>query len=440
MSKRQARHARPAHADVWVPRVPRWTPYARHIVIAAVIVAAGLGLFAGAGGAADHLDTAGGPPSAGGSQSGAPPMGGFTDGALPTFPSSALPTSGVPTQPGHGIVPPRTSPITVVPSGPAADALAADGVPVVALDAYKKAAVRANAIYPQCGLPWPLLAAIGRVESDHGRFADSQLYADGTSAPAIIGIPLNGDGTALIRDTDHGRLDGDLVYDHAVGPMQFIPSTWQNWRVDGNGDHVVSPFNIYDAAAAAADYLCAAGGDLQTSAGQIEAVLTYNHSDLYLATVLALEKIYAAGVIGVTVPDIGPHPVPGPNQKPTLPPVNPGPPLTVTRPQRSAASTSSAPTRSSTPSPSPSSPAPSSASSLAPSSATSTLPGLPKPTCTTPTSPSAGSLSSTSSSPSPSGSTSTSTSGTPSPSGSTTSATPSPSPSTSSPTSCLTLP
>jgi hypothetical protein len=225
------------------------------------------------------------------------------------------------TRPGK----PGTTP-DPLPTGALAPQLAAGGIPAVALDAYRKAAARVAVTMPGCGLPWPLLAAIGRVESDHGRFADSQLYADGTSAPRVIGIPLNGVGTALIRDTDHGLLDGDLVYDRAVGPMQFIPSTWATWGVDGNGDGVISPFNIYDAALAAADYLCTAGGNLRTADGQINAVLTYNDSQAYLATVLALEKIYASGAPGVTIPILPSLPKPKPGVKPVLPPADPGTP------------------------------------------------------------------------------------------------------------------
>ena len=154
------------------------------------------------------------------------------------------------------------------------------------------------------------------------------LYANGVSAPHIVGIALNGVGTALIRDTDHGRLDGDKVYDRAVGPMQFIPSTWAIFGADGNGDHVADPFNLFDAAQAAANYLCAAGGNLRTSAGQIQAVMSYNHSVAYLRMVLQLEKTYAAGHfdVRITIP-AGAPPTSSPKR---LPPVNDGPPITST--------------------------------------------------------------------------------------------------------------
>jgi hypothetical protein len=210
-----------------------------------------------------------------------------------------------------------------------ASGLAADGIPITALTAYQAAAVREASRTPSCGLTWPLLAGIGRVESDHGRFAGATLHSDGLSTPPVIGIPLNGNGTALIRDTDNGALDGDTVYDRAVGPMQFIPSTWAGWGVDANGDGVKDPFNIFDAAAAAADYLCAAGRDLTTTHGQVQAILSYNYSWDYVSMVMGLEKVYASGAVGITVPVLpttpdrhGP-----PKHQPSLPPVDPGKPV-----------------------------------------------------------------------------------------------------------------
>ncbi len=182
------------------------------------------------------------------------------------------------------------------PANPAVIAgLAADGIPKVALNAYRVAAARIDAALPGCGIDWSLVAAIGRVESDHGQFGGAKLGPDGTSTPKIIGPALNGQGFAFIHDTDHGVYDGDPVYDRAVGPMQFIPSTWVSYAVDGNGDGTASPFDINDAALAAAHYLCVAGGDLRSAAGQQRAVLAYNDSNAYLAEVLALARGYATG-------------------------------------------------------------------------------------------------------------------------------------------------
>jgi hypothetical protein len=231
--------------------------------------------------------------------------------------SSAGPTAAIPSTPVS--TPAAPSPAD---TAPAASALTADGIPSVAFAAFTGAVAREQSVDPACGITWPLLAAIGRVESDDGRFAGAVLHTDGTSTPKIIGIPLDGVGTAAVPDTDHGRLDGDPVWDRAVGPMQFIPSTWAAYGVDGNGDHVADPFNIFDAAAAAASYLCTAGGDLSTAAGQQRAVLAYNHSAAYLALVMSLAASYAADA-GLPIIETTSPP---PTTLPTLPPVNPGRP------------------------------------------------------------------------------------------------------------------
>ena len=90
---------------------------------------------------------------------------------------------------------------------------------------------------------------------------------------------------ALIRDTDGGRLDQDTVFDRAVGPMQFIPQTWNLFDSDGNADGRNDPQNIYDASLAAARYLCASTKTMSTVVGRQQAYFAYNHDTEYTAAV-----------------------------------------------------------------------------------------------------------------------------------------------------------
>ena len=152
-----------------------------------------------------------------------------------------------------------------------------NGMSTVAYNAYRQAEATLAAEQPGCGLRWELLAAIGKTESNHGV---GRLDAFGNSQIAIVGIPIGG-------DTDGGLLDGDSSQDHAVGPMQFIPSTWKRWGTDANGDGRPDPGNIVDAATAAGRYLCRAAGDLTlgTEAGVIRAILSYNPNQTYLRVV-----------------------------------------------------------------------------------------------------------------------------------------------------------
>jgi membrane-bound lytic murein transglycosylase B len=167
-------------------------------------------------------------------------------------------------------------------------------IPVVALQAYAYAQVTAARTHPGCKLSWTLLAGIGRIESDHGRYGGARLRADGTSSPRIIGVPLDGaPGLMTITDTDGGRLDGDRRYDRAVGPLQFIPTTWKRHGADGDGDGRKNPFDIDDAAMAAARYLCHGGRDVSTSAGWQQAVLSYNRTMEYVRSVYGYADGYA---------------------------------------------------------------------------------------------------------------------------------------------------
>ena len=104
------------------------------------------------------------------------------------------------------------------------------------------------------GLSWKVLAAIGQVESGHGR----------NVGPSSAG---------------------------ALGPMQFLPSTWAYAGVDGDGDGRADIMSAYDAVPAAALYLCRDGGG---HGGQdlYDAIFSYNHSDDYVRTVLALAEQY----------------------------------------------------------------------------------------------------------------------------------------------------
>ncbi|KRF23742.1 lytic murein transglycosylase [Phycicoccus sp. Soil803] len=183
--------------------------------------------------------------------------------------------------------------------------MSANGIPAAALDAYRRAATIVDAADAECRIDWALIAAIGKVESNHGRYGGNGIDRDGTVRPGIYGIPLNGsNNTATIRDTDGGAYDRDTSWDRAVGPMQFIPGTWRVVGVDANGDGRKDPQNIADAATATAVYLCSGPGDLSTDSGARSAVLRYNHSDAYADQVLAIAAGYRGGYTVVPGSDL----------------------------------------------------------------------------------------------------------------------------------------
>jgi hypothetical protein len=169
-------------------------------------------------------------------------------------------------------------------------------IPATALAAYQRATAVVSEVDPGCAMTWELLAAVGRVESDHGRVGGATLNPDGTSTPAVRGPVLDGRGPfAAISDTDGGILDGDAEWDRAVGPMQFLPSTWMVVSVDADGDGLRSPNDIDDAALGAAVYLCFGADALDTDAGARTALLRYNHSTAYADRVLEVAHAYTQG-------------------------------------------------------------------------------------------------------------------------------------------------
>ncbi|HEY9336908.1 MAG TPA: lytic murein transglycosylase [Kribbella sp.] len=190
---------------------------------------------------------------------------------------------------GHG-VDPGEQPTQVV-SG-----LSRNGIPNAALKAYSRAQQVLAQADPSCHLPWTLVAAIGRVESNHGRFGGNALNAQGVAIPGIFGPRLDGSsGMARISDTDAGSFDGDGAFDRAVGPMQFIPGTWRAMGVDGDGDGVRNPQDIDDAAMSTGVYLCSGKTDLADASDLNAAILRYNHSQQYVDLVTSIAKAYAGG-------------------------------------------------------------------------------------------------------------------------------------------------
>ncbi|MEU1485445.1 lytic murein transglycosylase [Streptomyces sp. NPDC005752] len=207
-----------------------------------------------------------------------PPGGSAATGNSPYY--TDLPPLSTPGGPGTSVV---------LPAAGSSEA----GIPASVLAAYKKAQQEIAGTDAACRLPWQLLAAIGKVESGQAR--GGKVDADGTTFSPILGPALNGQGFALIKDTDGGAYDGDSTHDRAVGPMQFIPSTWATWGQDGNGDGRKDPNNIHDAALAAGRYLCAGTRDLSLAADLDGAVLSYNHSTEYLRTVRSWFDYYKRG-------------------------------------------------------------------------------------------------------------------------------------------------
>jgi membrane-bound lytic murein transglycosylase B len=157
------------------------------------------------------------------------------------------------------------------------------GIPAPALTAYADAALRAP-----CNVGWTTLAGIGWVESANGTVGGRQLNTDGLPTTPIRGPSLSGvQGLAAIpRASGHG-------WQQALGPMQFLPSTWHTWATDGDGNGIANPQDVDDAAAAAARYLCASGADLQTGGGWSSAVFSYNHSQRYVQAVYDAAETYA---------------------------------------------------------------------------------------------------------------------------------------------------
>jgi membrane-bound lytic murein transglycosylase B len=215
-----------------------------------------------------------------------------------SLPGGAPIPGGVPPPPGDPI-----PAIAVVAPGRPADQLRgwaeqrapALDIPVTALEAYAYAARVVEIENPGCHLAWTTLAGIGKVESQHGTYRGADVAPNGDVTPPIRGVRLDGtNGNLAIVDAEASTA-GDPVYARAMGPMQFIPETWERYGVDANNDGIASPDNIDDAALSAAGYLCSRGPDLGTARGWMNALRAYNRSESYARLVRDWAAAYSRG-------------------------------------------------------------------------------------------------------------------------------------------------
>jgi len=159
-------------------------------------------------------------------------------------------------------------------SGPSAGAMA--DIPPEYLTLYQSAADTCP------GLPWQVLAAIGKKETNHGRLGAPGVWSGmnfaGAAGPMQFGI------------------GGKAGNTWGGAPVRQVPPDLK-YGMDGNGDGIASVYHPADAIFSAARYLCAngagQGGDLT------RAIFAYNHADWYVSQVLAVASGYAAGVAGL---------------------------------------------------------------------------------------------------------------------------------------------
>lgn len=180
--------------------------------------------------------------------------------------------------------------------GGIAEGGSAADIPPRMLTAYKKAVQQVGKHVPKCrGVRWPILAGIAKAESNHA--VGRNITINGDIRPRIYGVLLNGSGqggnSTVFADTDNGRWDGTSA-ERAVGPFQFLPSTWEGVGKDAGGDKVADPHNADDAALGAAVYLCAGGRDLTKQSQLKAAIFQYNRSQEYVANVLGWVDQYTA--------------------------------------------------------------------------------------------------------------------------------------------------
>lgn len=161
-----------------------------------------------------------------------------TVGETPDTPPQDLGAQPTPDTPGFTVAPTLQAP-TGVPNF----FIEQFRIPPFLLPIYQAAGM-------QYGIPWQILAAINEIETDYGR-----------------NLSVSSAG--------------------ALGWMQFMPSSWEAYGVDANGDGIKDPYNPVDAIFAAGRYLKAAGAETDLW----KAIFAYNHADWYVESVLLRARV-----------------------------------------------------------------------------------------------------------------------------------------------------
>lgn len=203
------------------------------------------------------------------------------------------PVSGPPAQQAEKV--PLAAGSTTEPDEDWVTRTAADRqIPVRAMQAYARTEISQREAQPTCSLRWNTLAGVGSVESAHGTLGGAGLDAAGVPSKRIVGPPLNGEnGTRAIEATKASTaLHGDEEWDRAVGPFQFLTSSWEQYGADADGDGEADPHDIDDAALGAANHLCDLERDLSGD-GWVKAVYAYNNSMAYVEKVRGIADSYA---------------------------------------------------------------------------------------------------------------------------------------------------
>ena len=165
-------------------------------------------------------------------------------------------------------------------------------IPEAALRAYAYAAW-AVAKQKNCNLGWPTLAALGESLSNHGRANDSQLGDDGTTTVPLRGLNLFDPAHPQeVADTDAGLFDGDPTKDIPIGPLQIMPSRWEQFNAAVEPDAKPNPDNINDASLTLAGFLCSVG-DPSTPDGWANGVQQINANPEFVKHVHAIAKKYS---------------------------------------------------------------------------------------------------------------------------------------------------